>query len=112
MEPGSKVISFFISYFLLSVIFEICNIKYNIFADDLQLSISLIHLLLSVFFFVTIFQLNLSELGRKYGISGGRANMIVKEFLILNGVDLSKFNNNLFNEKIVRRRRLKMPDIK
>lgn len=38
--------------------------------------------------------------------------MIVKEFLILNGVDLSKFNNNLFNENKVRRSRLKMPGIK
>jgi len=53
----------------------------------------------------------LSALGRRHGISGARGYMIVKEFLLNNGVDLSKFENPLLKNNKVRRACLKMPGI-
>ena len=57
------------------------------------------------------FQLNLSSLARKYGIGGPRGNMIVREFLEENSIDLSKFDNPYINTGKVRRSSLKMPGI-
>ena len=48
-------------------------------------------------------------LARKYGINGPRGNMVVKEFLISNNIDIKKFKNPLFNDNKVRRSSLKMP---
>ena len=50
-------------------------------------------------------QINLSELARKYGITGTRKNVVVREFLEdIDGGDLSKFNNNNLQSKRLRRK--------
>ena len=51
----------------------------------------------------------MSDLARRYGITGTRGNMVGKEFLESNGIDLSKFENSFLNKNKVRRSMLKMP---
>ena len=53
-------------------------------------------------------QINLSELAKKYGITGTTANMVVKEFLVNSGIDMQKFSNTSSNLRI-RRGYEKMP---
>lgn len=60
---------------------------------------------------IFILQLNLSALAREYGIHGPRGNMVVREFLEQENVDLGKFRNNKINKQRVRRSYLKMPGI-
>ena len=33
-------------------------------------------------------------MARKYGLNGSRGNMIIKEFLVESGVDISRFKNS------------------
>ena len=56
-------------------------------------------------------QLNLSAIARKYGIGGSRGNMVVREFLEQEKIDIGKFRNNKLNKERVRRSCLKMPGI-
>ena len=57
---------------------------------------------------VTLFQVNFSELSRKYGAAEKTkvGNMVVKEFLIKSGVDLEKFRTTRKNAEPAPRRRL------
>ena len=50
-------------------------------------------------------------MARKYGLNGSRGNMIIKEFLVESGVDISRFKNSYIKENKVRRASLKMPGI-
>ena len=50
-------------------------------------------------------------MARKYGIHGARGNMVVKEFLLNSGVDISRFSNRFMNANKVKRCTLKMPGI-
>ena len=52
----------------------------------------------------------MSALARKYGISGPRGNMIVREFLEQENINLKKFKNNKINK--IRVRQLKMSGIR
>ena len=54
-------------------------------------------------------QLNLSEIARNYEIPGTNGNMVVKEFLQGEGIDLSKFTTNISSCSRIRRRYEKMP---
>ena len=56
--------------------------------------------------FILTFQINLSELARKYGTSEKTkvGNMVVKEFLIKNDVNLETFKQFRKNDPIPRRR--------
>ena len=51
------------------------------------------------------------SVGRKYGIVGQRGNMVVKEFLVNNGVDITRFDNPFLKKDTVRRCTLKMPGL-
>lgn len=53
----------------------------------------------------------MSEIARKYGIKGPRGNMVVREYLEKENVDLGKFKNNKLNKDRMRRGQLKMPGI-
>lgn len=53
----------------------------------------------------------MSQLARDYGIEGKRGNMIVREFLESNEIDLNQFQNPFINKDKVRRSILKMPGI-
>lgn len=53
----------------------------------------------------------MSDLARKYDIDGPRGNMVVKEFLVENEIDFSKFHNPLLKSDKIRRSSLKMPGI-
>ena len=55
--------------------------------------------------------MNLSELGRKYGVNGTCANIIVKEFLIGNDIDLNQFNNLYIKDGRARRAKVKFGGI-
>ena len=68
---------------------------------------SKIRLLLDYTFY--FLQLNLSALGRKYNITGPRGNMVVREFLENNNIDLAKFKNPFINNNKIRRSTVKMP---
>ena len=50
-------------------------------------------------------------MARKYGIRGTRGNMVVREYLEKENIDISKFRNSHINKNIVRRSNLKMPGI-
>ena len=58
--------------------------------------------------FVTLFQINFSELSRKYGAAEKTkvGNIVVKEFLTKSGVDLDKFKTRRKNAEPAPRRRL------
>lgn len=56
-------------------------------------------------------KINLSQLARTYGIPGPLGNMIVREFLEQHDIDLSKFDNPLFNSMKCRRRYNRMPEV-
>ena len=51
------------------------------------------------------------QLARDYGIEGKRGNIIVREFLEINEIDLNQFQNPFINKDKVRRSILKMPGI-
>ena len=48
-------------------------------------------------------------MARKHGIEGSNSNMVVREVLETNGIDLSKFTNNFFDPMKIRRKYEKMP---
>ena len=53
--------------------------------------------------------MNLSKLGRDHGLDGPRANMVVKEFLMDNGIRPDDFVNPFLNNEKLRRAKLKNP---
>ena len=60
-----------------------------------------------IFLVLTVLHINLSELARKHGIPGTTGNMVAREFLESNGLDVKSFANNISKTRI-RRHYLKL----
>ena len=55
------------------------------------------------------FQMNLSDIARRYGVGGTTANCVIKEFLEDNNVDISSFRTQTATTKRIRRSIAKIP---